>query len=143
MAKPRGKSFPTGNTAGQGRPRGSRNRVMEATQELFDEHAVAVVKKCILMAVQGDRTALLLTIERLLPPCKSRGVPFDMPDIRALADLPSATNALMQAISSGKITAGEGQQVTALLVASRGNLETVDLERRLRALEERQGKQQA
>jgi hypothetical protein len=140
MAKPRGKSFPAGNTEGHGRPRGSRNRVMEATQELFDEHAVPVAKKCILMAIRGDRTALQLAIERLLPPCKSAGVQFDMPAIRTLADLPEATNALMQAISTGKITAGEGQQVMALLAGIRGNLETLNFDRRLREIEQRQEK---
>jgi hypothetical protein len=143
MAKPRGKSFSTGNTAGQGRPRGSRNRVMEATQELFDEHAVPVAKKCILMAIHGDRTAMQLTIERLLPPCKSSGVQFDMPALRTLADLPEATNALIQAISTGKITAGEGQQVMALLVGMRGNFEGVDFAQRLRECEQRQEKKEA
>jgi len=143
MAKPRGKSFQPGNTAGQGRPRGSRNRVMEAAQELFDEHAVPVAKKCILMAINGDRTAMQLAMERVLPPCKSPGVQFEMPTIRTPADLPAASNALMQAVSTGTLTPGDGQQVMALLVGICGNLETANFEQRLRELEERQGKKEA
>ncbi len=143
MAKPRGKPFPIGNTAGQGRPRGSRNRVMEATQELFDQHAMPVAKKCILMAINGDRTAMQLTIERLLPACKSPCAQFDMPDIQTLADLPAANIAVIKAISAGEITAGEGQQMTAVLVGFRDNLETADFDRRMRKVEEQRSKEQA
>jgi len=143
MAKPRGKPFPAGNTAGQGRPRGSRNRVMEATQELFDQHAMPVAKKCILMAINGDRTAMQLTIERLLPACKSPCAQFDMPDIQTLADLPAANIDVIKAISTGKITAGEGQQVTAVLVGFRDSLATADFDRRLREFEEQRSKEQA
>jgi hypothetical protein len=136
MAKPRGMSFQPGNTASRGRPLGSRNQAMEASQSLFGEYSETLTRKCILLGIQGDRTALHLCMERVLPPCRSTPVHFEMPAVRTLADLPAATNAVMQATAAGEITPTEGQQMMDLLEGTRRNFETVDVEKRLRDVEE-------
>jgi len=68
----RGRPFEVVNKMGRGRPRGSRNR-KTAWLEVMEEHGLALVKKCVLRALEGDPIALRLCMERLLP-CPVIGV---------------------------------------------------------------------
>jgi hypothetical protein len=137
MAKPRGRPFLPGNTAGSGRPPGSRNKATQAAQDLFGEYAVPLTRKCISLAGQGDRTALKLCIERVSAPCKDTPVEFPLPVVRTVHDLLDAANAIIQAVSQGELTPVEGRDVMTLLEPQRRILEIADIEPRLRAVEEK------
>ena len=67
MAQVRGRPFEPGNQMGRGRPAGSRNQNRLRAEDLLLEHADALIRKCVVMALQGDRVALRLCVERLCP----------------------------------------------------------------------------
>jgi len=67
MNTPRGRPFPPGNTAGRGRPKGSRNKATMVAQQLLDQHSEPIVRKCIIEAMHGNVHALKLCMERLTP----------------------------------------------------------------------------
>ena len=136
MAQPRGRPFQPGNTAGRGRPAGSRNKVRLAAQELLSEYSEPIVKKWFAMVGQGNSTALRLAIERILPTRKT--VHFRLPKIQSLADLRAAGQAVLQALAKGQLTAEEGDAILKMLNSYRELLESTDLEPRLQALERRQ-----
>jgi len=63
----RGRPFEAGNKFGRGRPRGSRNKTTVLAQELLESHAEPVVRKALMMAIQGDTAAMKLCMDRILP----------------------------------------------------------------------------
>jgi len=65
-----GSPFQPGNRFGRGRPQGSRNKATIALQKMLDGCGESITRKCALMAMQGDPTALRLCMERLIPPPK-------------------------------------------------------------------------
>jgi hypothetical protein len=81
MAKSRGKPFEPGNTAGRGRPPGSRNKTTLMLESMLDEYGTAVVRKCLAKAIEGDPTAMRLVMERLLPLARDTRVQFRLPKI--------------------------------------------------------------
>ena len=74
----RGRPFELGNTYGQGRPPGSRNKKSVLLQKKLLENADQIVGVLIDRAFQGDRFALTLCIERLIPRLKTvEELPFE------------------------------------------------------------------
>jgi hypothetical protein len=65
------------------------------------------VKAVITAAKGGDMPAARLILERIAPARKDRPINFDMPAIGAVADLPKATNAIIEAVAGGEITPSE------------------------------------
>jgi hypothetical protein len=61
-----------------------------------------------------------------------------MPDMGSAADLPAALGAIAHAVGAGQLTPEEGQAVAAVLETQRRALETLELEARIAALEQRQ-----
>ena len=135
MAKSRGRPFPPGNTASQGRPPESRNKATRAVQELFSQNGVAVSKKCLLMAMNGDSTALRLCMERVLPARKSLPLQFKLPKMQSAAELPQAAQAILQAVAKGQLSPDEGAAVMALLETYRETLVTAEIAQRVEILE--------
>jgi hypothetical protein len=66
----RGRPFEPGNTFGCGRPRGSPNKKSWVLQKLLLEQGEDIIQTLIDRAKKGDRTALTLTVERLIPRLK-------------------------------------------------------------------------
>jgi hypothetical protein len=138
MSQPRGRPLAPGNTLGRGRPRGSRNKTTLALQEMLGQHGEALMKKCVVMAMQGDRAAMRVCMERLLPPRKQSPVQFRLPPIRTAAELAKAQARMLEAFSRGQLTPAEAETINNLVESRRRVLETEELERRLQALEHRQ-----
>ena len=70
---------------------------------------------------------------------------MDLPPIQSASDLGIASARVVETVASGAITPSEGAAVAGLLEQRRKVLEAVDLEARLRAIEERllaKGRQQ-
>ena len=67
---------------------------------------------------------------------KDRHVQFDLPAINTTADLPKATNALLQAIAAGELTPSEAADIGKAVDAHVRAIEVTDLHLRLARLEE-------
>jgi hypothetical protein len=63
----------------KGRPKGSRNKSTLATQlacqAILNNEAVALIRKALKMALDGDPKCLKLCLERILPPLKEPAEP--------------------------------------------------------------------
>jgi len=134
----RGRPFVKGRSGNPaGKPKGARHRATVAAEALFDGEAEALTRKAIELAKAGDTLALRLCLERVLSPRKGRPVVFDLPVINKPADVVAALGALVNAVARGSLTPDEGAAVAGLLEAKRRGLETVELEQRIAALEQR------
>jgi predicted DNA-binding protein (UPF0251 family) len=136
MNKPRGRPFEPGNTAGRGRPKGSRNAPKPPGQELLDEFAPHITRKCISIALQGDRVALRLCMERISPARQDACIQMNLPRIKKAEDLEKAAEKVTQNVGRGKITPIEGEKVMNILQIRSRLIETGQLENRVEKLEE-------
>jgi Family of unknown function (DUF5681) len=125
----------SGNPAG--RPCGSRNQASLMAEKLMADDSEAVVRSVIDAAKSGDMVAARLVLERLCPVRKGRPVILDLPKIEGVNDVAAALGAVAKAMTSGEITPDEAATVAGVLEVKRRALETVELERRLTALEAR------
>ena len=57
---PRGRPFERGNKFGRGRPPGSRNKVPHSLQKLLHKHGEAILRKCMVEALKGEKQAMRL-----------------------------------------------------------------------------------
>lgn len=131
----RGIPFKPGNQFGRGRPRGSRNKKTRL-EELLRENGELIIRKGLLMAAQGDRVAMRLCFERLLPAPRTAPASFHLPKAYNAADLAKTMEQVMQIVGRGQLTPEQGQQVLDMLKTYGRALETVEFDQRLRALEE-------
>jgi hypothetical protein len=129
--------FQPGNKYGKGRPEGSRNKATITLQALLDSEGEAITRKAIELAKKGDATAMRLVIERLIPPTRERRVNLTLPKVTTAGDVTGAIGAVLEAVARRELAPGEGQQLAALLEAQRKSIETVQLEERVAALEQR------
>src|SRR5689334_24787605 len=123
----------SGNPAGR-RP-GSRNHATLAAGVLLEGEAEALTRKAIELALEGDTAALKLCLERIVPRRRSRTLSFDHPRIDKASDLSQAIGFIFADVAGGKLRLDEGATLLGMLEARRRAVETVELERRLRALE--------
>ena len=131
----RGRPFEPGNKFGRGRPTGSRNKSTVALQSMMEQHGEAIVKKTVLMAIQGDKMAIRLCLERLLPARRNSPIRFKLPPINSAAGVTRALSRVVQGVADGKLSAAEGETLTAILERLQRNIQTLDLEKRVGALE--------
>jgi hypothetical protein len=128
--------FAPGNSLGAaGRPLGTRHKATLALEALLDGEAEGLTRKAVEMALGGDTTALRLCLERIAPPVKSRRVAFDLPKIEKAEDLLAAFSAVVTSMAAGELGADEAALIASVLEAKRKTIETVDIEKRLAAIE--------
>ena len=132
--KTRGRPFAPGNP---GKPRGARSRVTLAIEALLEGQHEALTQAAIDKALEGDTVALRLCLDRLAPPRKDAPISITLPPITNAAELVDASAAVLAAVAEGECTPDEGGRVLALLTAHRAIVEAGDLERRIKALEEK------
>ena len=139
--RPDGKFAPGNRANPKGRIPGSRNKATLAAQALLDGEVENLTRKAVELALEGDTTALRLCLERILPARKEAALaPLDLPQVEGAADLPQLTAAILDSVAAGRITPGEGQALAALANAHAKTFEIAELEQRITALEEKQGK---
>jgi hypothetical protein len=117
------------------RPQGSRNKATIALQEMLDGHGESITRKCALLALQGDPTALRLCMERLIAPRRDSPVKFNLPAVNTAAEVGQAIGTVLHDVAGGQLTPAEGQMVSAILEDRRKAIETEDHDDRIRALE--------
>ena len=88
------------------------------------------------MAKAGDSAALRLVIDRLIPPVRERRLSLELPKIGTPAGVVAAIGVVLDAVGAGTITPSEGQTLAGLLEAQRKNMETLELEARIAAVEQ-------
>jgi uncharacterized protein DUF5681 len=131
----------SGNPAG--RPPGSRNRGTLFIESLLEAEAESLTRKVIELAKEGDRTALRLCMERLLPVRKDRSVAINVSPSETIQQILVSMGQVFAAIAEGVITPAEGESLTNVLVAQKDVLVKADLERRIEELERRNEKKAA
>jgi hypothetical protein len=105
-------------------------------QNILDSHAEPLLKKSVIMALQGNPTALRICMDRLMP---ARGQPtlrFKLPPSDSIDDLAAASRAVVNGVARGQLTPAEGQAFCSMLEDRRRAIETQDQEQRIRALED-------
>jgi Family of unknown function (DUF5681) len=123
----------SGNPAGK-KP-GTRNRTSRVAQKMMADDCEAVVRAVIDAAKGGDMTAAKIILDRIAPPCRGRPVRLDLPPIVGAADLVKALAAVADTMARGILSAEEAQAAAAVLEHHRKAVETLDLERRIAAIE--------
>lgn len=130
------KYFERGNKMGKGRPRGSRNKVTLAMENLLENESGALTRKAIEMGLNGDMGALRLCMDRLLPPRKERTIQLNIPPITTLQDTLIAVEAIATAVCAGEITPTEAMAMTKVIEVYGNTLEYVDILERLKKVEQ-------
>ncbi len=121
----------------KGREKGSKNKVTVIAQNILDNEAEDIIRQCIAMALSGDSTAMKLVVDRILPPRKDRPVSLSLPQMTKAEDAIRAMANISDAVANGDITPSEGEIISKVIEVYRKNIETVELENRLKKLEEK------
>ena len=120
-----------------GRPSGSRNKATIIALSLMEGAAEEITQAVIDAARGGDLSAARLVLERLAPPMRERPISIDLPDTSSAEGINQAQQAIIEAVGMGELLLGEGSALAGLVEARRKALETIELEQRVAALEER------
>jgi hypothetical protein len=127
--------FKPGNAGGPGRPAGSRNKATLLLDKLADDEAEAIARKVFEAAKGGDMRAADMVLGRVWPARKGRAIALELPKVESASDIVAALGKVADAVGGGDLTPEEGQAVAAVLETKRKALETVEIERRVTALE--------
>ena len=131
MSKARGRPFEQGNHFGRGRPRGSRNKSTQTLQKMLGAHAEALIAKCVVAALQGDRSAMRLCMERILPPIKYSPVQLTLPRVKNAVGVGSAMERLVQSVAKGDIPPEQAEMMAKVLEIRASRLQEEDVERQV------------
>jgi hypothetical protein len=112
-----------------------RNHATTMAEVLLDGEVEALTRKAVELAMEGDTTALKLCLERIVLRRKSRAVTFDLPRIDRIEDLGNAIGSVLQEAASGRLFLDEAAALIGMMEYRRKAIETIDLEKRLQALE--------
>ena len=122
-----------------GRPAGSRSKVLVALDALGEGEAENIVKAMIEKAKSGDAVAGRTILERVWPPRKGARLMFKLPEINTASDLVGAIAGVNRQTADGMLSPDEASIIVGLLEAQRRAIETSDLAVRLATLEARLG----
>lgn len=136
----RGRPFEPGNNIGRGRPKGSPNKKTVEAQKLFETHSVAIMALAI-NACRKDPQMLRMLARQVVP--RQKGLPVNLGRLpmTTIEDLDRASETILKKATSGAIALSDAQEISAMIEHRRRVLETQDLEKRLRALENAGGAQ--
>jgi hypothetical protein len=119
----------------KGRPAGSRNKITLTLEQLMEGGAERIVQTVIQCANNGDMQAARMVLDRIVPARKDRAIVVDLPRIESPADIPAATQAILEATAAGELTPAEGASLVGIAESHRKAMEMADLEERVKALE--------
>ena len=125
----------------KGKPRGARHKATVLAEKLMQDDAQAIVAAVLDAAKGGDMTAARLVLERIAPVRKGRPICLDLPKIETASDVEAAMAALTLAMASGEITPDEAATVANIFEIRRRTIETMELEQRILAIEQKNTEQ--
>jgi len=131
----RGRPFQAGNKFGKGRPRGSRNKTTIATQELLNSHSEAILRKALVMALQGEVPLLRAFLDRVVPVQRHSPVAIGKLPAGNAAEISKTSEEVLNQVAAGKLMITDGEGLLKLLELRRRTIETEELEKRISALE--------
>jgi len=133
-----GRQFEKGKSGNlNGRPKGTRNKTLFLLEQIIEKDAVDILNTVITMAKGGDLQAAKILIDRILPPKKDRPISLKLPKIVNSKDAMEATSIIIKAMSEGEITPLEGESFIKVIEIFIKSNESLELEERLKAIEER------
>lgn len=130
----RGRPFEPGNKFGRGRPKGSPNKKKILAQKIFDENAPALMALAINTA-REDRLMLRTLVGQVGRRMGDRPVKIGRIPMNTMQDLEHASVAILNKVTAGKLSIGEGTDLFGMIEIRRRVLMDVEFEARLRALE--------
>jgi hypothetical protein len=131
----RGRPFEPGNKFGRGRPKGCPNKKTRLAQQTFEDNSAAIMALAINRS-REDPQMLRMLASHIVPRQKDSPVKLGALPINTLEDLDRASAATLKKAASGKISLSEALDLSTMIETRRRVLETQNLERRLRALED-------
>lgn len=120
----------------KGRPKGVLDRRIEL-RTLLQPHAEELVRKVVDLAKAGDIQALRICIDRIIPPVRENRISINLPKLKDAEDCLEAQSVIIAAVASGELLPGEGESISGLVENQRRSFETMTLEERLKAIEDR------
>ena len=134
----RGRPFEKGMSGNPaGKAKGTRNAATLALEQMLDGESESLMRLAIDLAREGNKGALRLVVERILPPRRERPMQFQLPRLETAEDAVAAINAIAEGIARGELSESEAASANALVGSFIKCLEFVDYERKFAALEEK------
>lgn len=124
----------SGNPAGK-RP-GTRHQVTLLAERLMSDDVEGVVQKVVEAAKGGDMTAARIILDRVAQPRRGRPVRISLPEVKTPQGVTDALATVVAAMADGSLTPDEAASVSGIIELQRRGLETLDLDARLRQIEE-------
>ncbi len=139
LSKPKGGyRFQKGKSGNPtGRPRGSKSVASKLLDSMGTEAAGSIMTSVIEAAQAGDMRAAEIVLARLWPVRRGRPIIMELPDTRSLEGLQAAMAKVVELMSAGQISTEEAASITAVLETNRKIIETVELQHRLQAVEDK------
>lgn len=137
--KQRGRPFKPGQSGNPaGRKPGSRDKALLALDQIGAEAAREVLESTITAAKRGNSRAAEILLARLWPERKGRPVTLAaLPAVNDAAGVAAALAEVIRAMAAGKISPEEASAISAVIDGQRRAIETVEIEARLHAIEEK------
>ena len=120
----------------RGKAPGTRNKATLLVIKLMESGAKEITEAVIAAARNGDMAAARMILDRLAPPARERPIEIPLPDTSTAQGVADAQRAVLDAVASGEIMPGEAATLAGVIDARRRAIELVEIEQRLRALEE-------
>jgi hypothetical protein len=121
-----------------GKRKGTRNRKTILVEKLLENIDVgAILAKIEKKAKAGDHAAAKLLLDRVVPVRRGYPIAIKLPPINTAADAVKANAVVIDAVSAGRLSTIEAQELSAVIDVQRKSIELLDVERRLAALEGR------
>jgi hypothetical protein len=128
--------------AGQGRPKGARNRRTAELLALADSGETPVEFGLKIMRDETkDLTTRLHAARFVVPYLHPRPAPagevvnFDLPEAANLQSVTAAMAAVLKAVSQGQMPVNTGRDLVAMIDVQRKSIELLEIEKRIEALE--------
>jgi hypothetical protein len=125
----------SGNPAGK--KKGTLNRRTQLVK-ILEPYAEELISKAVELARNGDVNALRLCIERLIPKAKNESLtlPISIDDTKDLGKLLNIHSAIIEAITSGELTAEQGKALSGVLGEQVKFIFFADVEKRINRIEQ-------
>ena len=125
----------SGNPAGK--PKGAKHKALIALDTIGSEAAIEILQSTIAAAKRGNSRAAEILLARLWPARKSRPVVIDLPAVGTTEGVTAALAAVIEAMAAGEIAPDEAASISAVIEGQRRAIETLEIEARLKLVEER------
>lgn len=101
--------------AGNGRPKGARNRKHRALEQAARSAALPLLAKVIKAAENGDMTAAKIIFDRIWPKPRTAPIQCEIPKTETPADVRAAMLEVLQRVSRGEITSDDGAALVSMM----------------------------